>query len=60
MRTTSLALYAVLAVGLASGLSACSEDAPDRDDTTPAGATATDTATEEPSEEPSEEPTATD
>lgn len=60
MRTTSLALYAVLAVGLASGLSACSEDAPDRDDPAPAGATATDTATEEPSEEPTEEPAATD
>ena len=52
MRTSSLALYATLTVGLASGLSACSEDTPDRDDRTPAGATATDTATQEPTEEP--------
>jgi hypothetical protein len=55
MRTASLALYAALTVGLASGLSACSEDDPDADPA-PAGATATDSPTETPSESPSAEP----
>lgn len=62
MRTASLALYAALTVGLAAGLSACSEDSSEPDDQTPAGATATDTETQEPSEQPtasgSESPTA--
>ena len=55
MRTASLALYAALTVGLASGLSACSEDEPPTDDPAPAGATATDTPTDEPTQEPGEE-----
>ncbi|KRF30606.1 Gmad2 immunoglobulin-like domain-containing protein [Nocardioides sp. Soil805] len=54
MRPSSLALYAALALGLASGLSACSEDDPARDDQTPAGATATESSTQEPTEQPSE------
>jgi Immunoglobulin-like domain of bacterial spore germination/Sporulation and spore germination len=61
MRTASLALYAALAVGLASGLSACSEDDPIADDQAPAGATATETPTDEPTTAPagggSESPT---
>jgi Immunoglobulin-like domain of bacterial spore germination/Sporulation and spore germination len=55
MRTASLALYAALTVGLASGLSACSEDEPPTDDPAPAGATATETPTDEPTQEPGEE-----
>lgn len=54
MRTASLALYAALTVGLASGLSACSEDEPSTDNPAPAGATATETPTDEPTQEPGE------
>jgi hypothetical protein len=56
MRIASLALYAALTVGLASGLTACSEDDPDAGDQAPAGATATDTTSESPSEDPTAEP----
>ncbi|WP_457208941.1 hypothetical protein, partial [Nocardioides sp. P5_C9_2] len=46
MRTTSLALYATLTLGLASGLSACSDDGGAAGDQAPAGASATDSATD--------------